>query len=402
MDSRFRGNDSNDSIDYQRIVMQTLSLTNLFLSFLRLGTTAFGGPSMIPYIRKMTLAKNWSDERNFDDGIAFCQTIPGATAMQMTAYVGLRARGIAGAAASFIGFGLPAFILMMILSALYVRFHTLPTVISAFSGLRAIIIAIMANAAFSFAKSTIKSWRNAVSAGFCAVLFGLKVNPIFVIITAAVGGILLFPKESISQTEPPIAAQKNSFWLILLILLVFFSALTAMFFLERRLFDLSVLMAKIDLIAFGGGFVSIPLMFRYIVENNSWMNRPTFLDGIALGQITPGPIVITSTFIGFIVAGSLGGIIATLSMFLPSFLMVTALAPYYDRLRARPVFRTAITGIMSSFVGFLAVVTLNFAIDMNWNPTLAILSILSLTALLLKVDILWVVAVGTVVSILFI
>jgi chromate transporter len=91
--------------------------------------------------------------------VALCQTIPGATAMQMSAYVGLRAKGVAGAGASFIGFGLPAFLFMMILSALYARTHTLPAVVSVFNGLQAIIVAVVANAALSFGKTSIKNWK---------------------------------------------------------------------------------------------------------------------------------------------------------------------------------------------------------------------------------------------------
>ena len=117
---------------------QTPSLSDLFIAFLRLGATAFGGPAMIAYIRKMAVEKkHWLDESSARDGVALCQTIPGATAMQMSAYIGFRTRGVGGAAASFIGFGLPAFLFMMILSALYARTHTLPAVVSAFNGLQA-------------------------------------------------------------------------------------------------------------------------------------------------------------------------------------------------------------------------------------------------------------------------
>jgi chromate transporter len=357
---------------------------------------------MIPYIRKMALSRKWIDEKCFDDGVAFCQTIPGATAMQTAAYVGLKSNGIAGAAASFIGFGLPAFILMMVLSALYVRFHTLPPVVSAFGGLRVIIISLMANATLLFAKSTIKSWRHAAIAVICAILFGLEISPVAVIMVAAFGGLLLFIKQTESDIKLQTPATSSSCRPILLILLIFAIGLTVLFFVAQKLFDLSVLMVKVDLLAFGGGFASVPLMFHYVVENNSWMDGPTFLDGIALGQITPGPIVITSTFIGFIMAGAAGGVIATISIFLPSFIMVAALVPYFDRLRAHPTCRRAITGIISSFVGFLAVVTFHFASGTNWNPTLIVISLLAFAALILKIDIFWVVVVGTLVSILFV
>jgi chromate transporter len=112
------------------------SLTHLFTSFLRLGATSFGGPAMVAYIRKMAVEqKHWLDEESFRYGVALCQTIPGATAMQTSAYVGLKVRGVAGALVSFVGFGLPAFIIMMALSALYIRTFSIPTVVSAFNGL---------------------------------------------------------------------------------------------------------------------------------------------------------------------------------------------------------------------------------------------------------------------------
>ena len=107
--------------------------------------------------------------------------------------------------------------------------------------------------------------------------------------------------------------------------------LVLLFILQRNLFDMAVLMIRIDLFAFGGGFVSVPLMLHEFVEVRSWMDSSTFMNGIALGQITPGPIVITATFVGYILYGSIGAIIATVSIFLPSFLMLVGTVPYYDR-----------------------------------------------------------------------
>jgi chromate transporter len=115
--------------------MQPPSLVELFKSFLRLGATAFGGPAMVSYIRNLTVQdRHWMDTEMFRDGVALCQTIPGATAMQTAAFVGLQIRGVRDAAASFIGFGLPAFLLMFGLSFLYARFQSLPLVRTAFNG----------------------------------------------------------------------------------------------------------------------------------------------------------------------------------------------------------------------------------------------------------------------------
>ena len=158
-------------------------------------------------------------------------------------------------------------------------------------------------------------------------------------------------------------------------------------------------MFRIDLFAFGGGFASVPLMFHEVVNVNSWMDSKTFLNGIALGQITPGPIVITATFIGYVLYGILGGIIATVSVFLPSFLIVVGVAPYFNKLRGFPYFNKAVSGILSSFVGLLFAVTVLFALKIPWDFFRVLLAIAAFVALLLKVEIYWVVIAGIIISI---
>lgn len=376
------------------------SLTSLFLRVLKLGVTAYGGPAMVAYIRKMAVEKNhWLDDHSARDGVALCQTTPGATAMQMSAYIGFRARGVAGAGASFIGFGLPAFIFMMVLSSLYARTHTLPAVVSAFNGLQAIVVAVVANATLSFGRTSIKNWRNVINALIAAGLFGLKVNPILVIIIAAFLGMILYNKQPfvpagslLNKSHAP-----KSLFMILSATVIGFGVL---YFLDRKLFDLATLMFRIDLFAFGGGFASVPLMFHEVVEVRSWLDGPTLLNGIALGQVTPGPIVITATFIGYLLHGLLGGVIATISVFLPSFMMVVGIVPYFDRLRSSPYFNKVIAGILCSFVGLLLTVTIRFALDIPWGVPRILLSGAGFVALILKVDILWVVLIGTVVSLI--
>jgi chromate transporter len=384
----------------QQTGSQSTSLSHLFISFLRLGATAFGGPAMVAYIRKMAVEKNhWLDEPAARDGIALCQSIPGATAMQMSAYVGFRARGVAGAAASFIGFGLPAFLFMMILSALYARTHTLPSIVSVFNGLQAIVVALVANATLSFGRTSIKNWRNVINAVVAAGLFGLKINPILVIVIAAFLGIILYNKQPVPPAVGPRkkAHAPKSLFLLLSATGIGFGLL---YILDRRLFDLATLMFRIDLFAFGGGFASVPLMFYETVQVRSWLDGPTLLNGIVLGQITPGPIVITATFIGYLLKGLLGGLIATICVFLPSFMMVVGTVPYFDRLRSSPYFKKVITGIFCSFVGLLLAVTIRFALDIPWDLPRTLLTIAAFVALILKVDILWVVLIGTGVSLI--
>lgn len=380
--------------------MEPPSLFYLFTSFLRLGATAFGGPAMIAYMRNMAVEKNhWLDDKTARDGIALCQTIPGATAMQMSAYIGFRARGVGGAAASFVGFGLPAFLFMMILSALYARTHTLPSVVSIFNGLQAIVVALVANAALSFGRTSMKSWKNVINALIAAGLFWLKINPILVIIIAAFSGVILYHKQPLSPAVSP-TNKAHAPKSLLLIVLVTAIGFTAFYFLDRKLFDLATLMFRIDLLAFGGGFSSVPLMFYEIVEVRSWLDSPTLLNGIALGQVTPGPIVITATFIGYLLHGFWGGFVATVSVFLPSFMIVIAIVPYFDRMRTSPYFKRILTGILCSFVGLLLTVTVRFASNIPWDLSRLLVAGGAFVALLMKVDILWVVLIGTGISLI--
>jgi len=357
---------------------------------------------MVAYIRSFAVdRKHWLDSETFSSGVAFCQMIPGATAMQTAAYVGLRTRGILGAAAAFIGFGLPAFLLMLAFSALYAGNQNLPVVVSAFSGLQAIIVAILAYATFSFGKTTLKGWKRFIIAGIAALLFGFNVNPILVILLAAMMGFwLIQPGQPSADPASAIGQEETHIRPVLLILCATSIGVLLLFLLKPTLFDLFILMFRIDLTAFGGGFASVPLMFHEIVEVRNWMNGQTFMNGIILGQVTPGPIVITATFVGFLLDGVYGAIIATIGIFLPSFMLVVGISPYYNRFRSSPYFNKVIYGVLCSFVGLLLAVTIRFTLDVQWDIRHLVLGIAAFVALYLKVDILWVVVAGTIISVL--
>jgi chromate transporter len=373
----------------------------LFASFLRLGLTAFGGPAMVAYIRRMAVEREkWLDDSSFLQGVAVCQTIPGATAMQVASYVGLRLRGIRGAAACFIGFGLPAFCLMMSLSALYVRIHNLPIVTSVFNGLQAVIVAVVAYATVSFAKNYLKDWKGLTISAFAAMMFWQRINPIVVILLAGLLGLFLQGKQLLNMPAGHITRRLYSTTHVLLIVSGAAVGFLILFFTDPGLFKLAALMLRIDLLAFGGGFASIPLMFHEVVEVRSWLDSTTFLNGIALGQITPGPIVITATFVGYLLSGPLGALVATISVFLPSFLILAGTVPYFDRLRGSRYFSEVMSGILSSFVGLLLSVTIRFASNVPWDLPRIILGVAAFVALILRVDILWIVLIGTIVSVI--
>jgi chromate transporter len=350
---------------------------------------------MVPFIRKMTVdEKGWLDGAVFDDGIALCQAIPGATAMQVAAYAGLRIRGVAGALAAFTGFGLPAFFLMMALSALYVSASALPPVQALFLALQAIVVALVAYATVSFGRTSLRHSLHVLIAGVSAALFLAGVHPVLVIALAALLGIAVLPAPEkgpgAAATPPP--RLERSFFILLAGAVIFFLVL---FVLSPGLFVLATTMARVDLFAFGGGFASLPLMFHEVVEVNAWMDSPTFINGLALGQVTPGPIVITATFVGFLAYGFWGGVVATIAIFTPSFLFVIGTVPYYDRLRSSPLYANLFRGILFSFVGLLLSVTIKLALAVPWSWSSGIIAIGAFLALLLGTGILWVVLAGT-------
>jgi len=355
---------------------------------------------MIAYIRDLSVKRNqWVDEKTFKDGVALAQSIPGATAMQMAAYVGFRSRGIGGALLSYVGFGLPAFVLMLLLAVFYERSRNIYQIISLFNGLQVIVVAIIANALYSFGKDTVKSYKAIALSALAALLFWSGISPFLVIICAALTGTVLF-----RDVEPIIAStshhENNGLMVkqIALLVLIVLVGLAALYFVNSKLFKLALMMLRIDLFAFGGGFASLPLLLHEIVNVRGWMDYRTFMDGVALGQVTPGPIVITATFVGYLAYGFAGAIVATAAIFTPSFLILITVTPLFDRLKTSAYFLKATKGILASFVGLLFFVTVKFLLNVPWEMMRVILGLAALTALLKKTDVLYVVLIGAVIS----
>jgi chromate transporter len=376
-------------------------LPSLFVSFLRLGAVSFGGPAMVAYIKRLAVTrKGWLREDDFQKGVALCQAVPGATAMQCAAYVGLRVRRLPGAIATYVGFGLPAFVLMLALSIAYQRVGHVPAVTSVLTGLRALVVALVANAAWTFARSSVKGIRDGTIGLAAAVLFFLGVSPFLIVLVAALAGALSLrtPTRAEQTPLPPQKAGWRSLRSPALVLGIGAVLVGSLYVLDKQLAALSLVMMKIDAFAFGGGFASVPLIFREVVDVRRWMSASAFMDGIALGQVTPGPIVITATFVGQQVAGVSGAVVATVSVFLPSLFALVLVEPWFRRLSGSPVFQAATRGLVLSFVGLLASVTIQFARLTPWHGSSVIIAALALAALLFQIDVLWVVLGGAVAS----
>jgi chromate transporter len=375
------------------------SYIDLFRSFFWIGLSAFGGLAMTAHIRKHIVEKKkWLDGSTFDSGLALCQVIPGAIVMQLAAYIGLKLKGIRGSVVCFIGFGLPAFLIMLILSVLYKHSKDLESVELILRGLRVIIIAIVANAAYIFGQKNFKNINDWIIAVIAAALFLTKLHPALVLLFAAFLGIVLTKKE-FSQQKELVRTRTFRFFLWLLLVVVISSSI--LFFVNKEYFTLATMMLRIDLFSFGGGLAAMPIMYHELVNLFGWFDEKTFMDGIILGQVTPGSIIIAATFFGYMHFGILGSILATICVFTPSFLILMGIIPFFDKLRSHPQFNKVINGILCSFVGLLTVITYRFTIGIHWNLFNIAFTLVAFILLVRKVDVIWVILGGVLLSVFF-
>ncbi len=379
--------------------MNTPSLFTIFIRFLRLGLTAFGGPAMVPYIRKMAVEREqWLTDTSFKLGMAVSQMIPGATAMQIAAYVGLRSRGGPGALLAYFAFGLPAFVLMVVLSLLYFTSQDIPVMHAVFSGLQLMVLAMVLHAAVNFSKRHLDSLSSQLLACFAGIWLGMKGNPILVMIIVCVLAIFLFKEEQGAHFKPAGKVVGRPLLSAGVFFVCFAAFLAALAIISPPLADLGLLMAKIDCFAFGGGYVSVPIMLHEVVEVRGWLDNAQFMDGIALGQVTPGPIVMTGAFVGYAVAGIIGAAVATIAVFSPSLIFVCAATPFADKIISSPLARRALKGSLVTLVGLMAAVSARFGFAIDWSVMQALVATTAFVALRMGTDILWVVIIGAGVS----
>jgi chromate transporter len=370
----------------------------MFSFFLWIGLTAIGGLAMTAHVRKKIVDKrHWLDETTFDSGLALCQVIPGAIIMQLAAYIGLKLRGIKGALVCFVGFGLPAFLVMLILSIIYKHSKNTEGVELILSGLRVVIVAIVANAVYLFGKKNFKNVNDWIIAAVAACLFLTKLHPAVVLIIAGILGLGLTKKEFAEKIEQ---VSTNTFRFFLWVLLGVVISAGFLFVVDKEYFTLATIMLRIDLFSFGGGLASVPIMYNELVDLFGWFDEKTFMDGIILGQVTPGSIIISATFFGYMHFGLFGSLLATVCVFTPSFLILMGIIPFFDKLKTFPQFNKVINGILCSFVGLLVIVTYRFAVGIHWNVVSILFTLVAFIFLIKKVDVIWVVLAGVFFSIL--
>jgi chromate transporter len=382
---------------------QAVSLWELFAAYFLIGLTGFG-PSIVAETKKnIVKRKKWVSEEELMNGLALGQLLPGATFCSLTVYIGYKIRGVAGAITSFVGFLLPPFFVMTLLSFLYFQYGEISVVKTLLTGVVAIVVGLVANAVVEVGKSAIKDIKGAFIALISLALMIIYPNIFVILAVAALAGLLFFypsinkQQGPISTGEhlPPISIFKSSQLKAASILVVAILLLIYIASLQPILLNLGMVFFKMGALVFGNGFTMIPLIQQEVVTHYHWLSMDEFAVGLALGQMTPGPVLITSTFVGYKVAAIKGALVSTLAMFLPSLLLVMLTAEIHNKVRNNPWVKAAFEGILASFVGMMLVVLAGLVRHSLVDATTALLAVLSFIILrFTKIDVIWVVTGG--------
>ena len=388
-------------------ISQLPTLGGIFLSFLKIGLVGFGGSlAVIAQIRTLVVNKRrWFTDHEFAEAFALAQSLPGTTAGNAATYIGLRLRGWRGALVAMVGFILPSMVMMIVFAILYRHLRSVQDTDRLFHGLNAAVVAVITIAAWRIGRNTLtKSWQWYVTALSAIAVILFRATIIEVILAAGLIGIYIdsFAEKrwqrwrrirrlasrrraqlaeieeknfvggyltralaeerlrrmteaeeteaeedsadsEIPETPSGTRLRSSALFLVAMPVIAKLGLLLA----------LSSIFLRMGTVTFGGGFVMVPLIEAEVVRTNHWLSRQEFADATALGQLTPGPILITATFIGYRVAGTLGALVATIAVFLPAFLMTIAAGSSLRRFRANRQVQAFLRGVTPAVVGLL-------------------------------------------------
>ncbi len=308
------------------------SPTALARYFLRLGTTGFGGPIALvgAMHRDLVEERGWLSEAEYQEGMALAQLSPGPLAAQLCFYIGYVRGGIASAALVGLAFILPSFLMVVGLGWAYVHFGGIPSVQAVFYGVGAAVIGLIARSAYGLIRKTLNRdgllWAIALALMVTTAVTGQEI--VWLILAGGVVVVLVRRLPARGRLADPGST------LLLLQLLGYFSFAGTF--------------------VFGSGLAIVPFLHGGVVTERQWLTEAQFLDAVAVALITPGPVVITTGFIGYLVAGPAGAVVAATATFLPCFLLTVIPAPYFRRYGDRPWLKALVTGITAGAVGAIA------------------------------------------------
>jgi chromate transporter len=326
---------------------QRVPIRELVRYYLRLGLIGFGGPVALvgQMERELVGERKWLTKEEMREGIAVCQSLPGPLAIQVGIWISYIRGGFWGAWAGGWAFILPNFVIVTVLGALYVHFGGLSAVKAIFYGVSPAVIALILHSCYRLTKLGMKDWLEwALAAGAFVITIALQAEVALLFIGCGILGVLyygsLFRKRTTSPTTTALMAG-----------LPLVSAGAAPGAAGTMLGKLFTFFLKAGSLTFGSGLVIVPFLEKGLVQQTGWLNEREFLVAVAMGMISPGPVVITATFVGYLVAGFWGAVVATIGIFLPSFLLILIAAPILMRYRTNPNVQGFIKGAYAAAIG---------------------------------------------------
>ncbi len=363
----------------------------IFLVFLRLGATAFGGPAA--HIALMEDAfvrrRGWLTREAFLELVAVANLLPGPTSTELALHVGFVRAGLPGLLAAGFGFILPGALLTAALAAVHVQSGRLPATVLVLYGMKPVAVAVVTAAGLTLLPAAVDKTHKAVAFGTSLVAALLGLHELGVL---AVGAIVALMVSTTRAASPQVNA------LPLGMVLPAMSGPVAVTVGPWSLFGVFL---KVGALLFGSGYVLFAFLNAELVERLHWLTPQALLDAIAIGQITPGPVFTTGTFIGYLIDGPRGALIATVAIFLPAFVFVAASGPLVRLLRASPTSRALLDGVVAASLALLVVVSIALAssglVD-GWTWGMALASLVAL--LVWRINPMWCLLAGALLGLL--
>ena len=320
-----------------------VSLPRFCSYFLWLGTSGFGGPiALAGYMqRDLVDRRRWVTKEDYMEGLALAQLAPGPLAAQLAIYLGYLRAGTVGASLVGLAFIGPSFLMVLAISAAYVRFGGLPWMQPAFYGIGAAVVAIIARSAWKLAKMVLGKdslkWAIFAVLAVSTAITGRELIWLFLL-----GGVVAYLAKPVKARAPRL--QVSAFMILS----------TAGMVVRGKVAELLWFFTKAGAFVFGSGLAIVPFLYGGVVQQHHWLTDQQFLDAVAVAMITPGPVVITAGFIGYLVAGPWGAMAAAAGVFIPVYLVVLFVSPYFKKIARNPQARAALEGVTAAATGAIA------------------------------------------------
>ncbi len=373
-----------------------ISYKYLFLTFIKIGSISWGGfMALIAVMKKQLVDKDKViNEEIVLDGISLASVLPGAVAINVATYIGFQLRGIKGAIICLVATILPSFFLILGLGTVYSTYGELPIFNKFFLGILPAIVAVILSVAINMAQKQVKDYKQIVICVLSAICL-LTIHSFFatliVIITSASVGYLFYMvpgiiRKPVPKEEFSFNYKKALIYAGVALFTLTISAIAIKLFgvdqfewykLNKTIF---LTFTGMSLTLFGGGYVIVPAMQAVIVDGFHWLTTKEFAEAIAMGQITPGPVIITATFIGYRVASYLGAFTATLAIFFPPGFVMIILSGFLKKIKDSNVITAIFKGMRPAIIGmiFSAAFTVGKGVEMIWPSALIFLVVLIL------------------------